>query len=340
MKITYICETSYHVLISILKILQTDNLKCEIILIDNMKDIDRIYDNLVSKRLFEKVYRVPKVEIPYFKRDIFKYRKMRKFLESKYNDEILKGRNIYIYNDWSSIGYYLYLKGIRYYLLEDGLDCYKRGGMIEQYYKKLEKPVYKIRRFFKYGVFCMGDSPYMYSLEVNNKNGLCINNKKIIEMSRKELYLSLNVNKQQMLLDIFLDKDHEITGLNENQEASILLTQPLYFDHIVKSEEIQIALYKKLIKEYGIGQIWIKPHPRDEIDYSKVFSECHAVLLPQGVPVELFEFLPDFRCKRLITAYSTAANGIDFCEDKVIFTREEIDEMCKTIENEMESEIK
>ena len=98
----------------------------------------------------------------------------------------------------------------------------------------------------------------------------------------------------------------------------LVLTEPLF------ALDVRRRLFADVIEEYGVidgrrGQILIKPHPRDVLDYRKEFSE-YIVLNPM-FPMEILNFIPNLRFRRVVSV-ATVPNGIKFAEE-VLFLGED-----------------
>ncbi len=74
-------------------------------------------------------------------------------------------------------------------------------------------------------------------------------------------------------------------------------------------------MYKYILKKFEGKNLIIKPHPRDEIDYKKIFND--SVILKRTYPIEILNFVNNISIKRCITAFSTSIDGINFCEEKI-----------------------
>lgn len=87
--------------------------------------------------------------------------------------------------------------------------------------------------------------------------------------------------------------------------------------------DVRRRIFTDIIREYGEidgrrGQILIKPHPRDVLDYTQVFPE-HIVL--NGMfPMEILNFIPGLRFKRVISVL-TVPGGIKFAEEVLFLGR-------------------
>ena len=338
MKKLFICHTPYHVLVTLVKSLQSKEEEQEILISEEIENVGFLCENLEKTQLYDSVKVFKNNKLMSSNRLFLKYSTMHKALKNLYGDLDFSQRDIYIFNDWTPIGYYLNLEKKYYHLLEDGLDCYKAGGVMEEYYRGFSKMSHRIRRFLHYGVFYLGESYYMIDLEVNSMDHLCIRKcRNIVVYHKKEQFSNLAKQQKEIIVKVFLDEQSILSELKKDNPVSIFLTQPLYKDCLVKNKKIQIELYRYLMKKYGKGTVWIKPHPRDDIDYKKVFPGCH-VLDQKNVPMEVFDFIEDLKCERVITAYSTAIRGIEFCKEKIFFDKDTIDRMCEYIEKELEND--
>lgn len=103
--------------------------------------------------------------------------------------------------------------------------------------------------------------------------------------------------------------------IDSAKKYNLLLTNPLYKDGFVDSLEAQKAFYHKIydsyLKDYPL---MIKPHPRDDCDYSEVFSE--AVIVDNGISSEILNFSSELKLHKALTFYSTSINAFKDKADK------------------------
>ena len=66
----------------------------------------------------------------------------------------------------------------------------------------------------------------------------------------------------------------------------------------------------------------LKPHPRDILDYEKLFSDC--VVLPGKFPMEMMNFLPDIQVEKVISVF-TVPDSIHFAREKVFLGEDFMD---------------
>ena len=113
----------------------------------------------------------------------------------------------------------------------------------------------------------------------------------------------------------------------------MIITQPFVASEILPNEKMQIKLYKKIIKEYCNNEfVIIKNHPRDKINYQKEIKNC--MLLNEVFPLEILNFFPSLKLKKVITVSSTSINIFNCCEEKLILGWNYIDEFKEGASNE------
>ena len=62
------------------------------------------------------------------------------------------------------------------------------------------------------------------------------------------------------------------------------------------------------------GEIYLKPHPRDELNYRKLFSDY--LQFDAAVPMEVLNFFPDFRVRKVVSVF-TEIKAIQFADEVV-----------------------
>ena len=112
-----------------------------------------------------------------------------------------------------------------------------------------------------------------------------------------KLWNESSETKKQLILNIFNFSYDDFRFLSGYKE--ILLTQPLSEDGAI-SESEKIEMYKKMI---GSRKVVVKPHPRENTDYSKYIP--NSVILKKHVPIELYSVL-GVEFETAYTIFSTA----------------------------------
>ncbi|PKC52200.1 LST-domain-containing protein [Rhizophagus irregularis] len=183
---------------------------------------------------------------------------------------------INIYNDWTYMGYFLRSNKIYYNLLEDAKDSFK---VLDNYVKIDYKKslLHKILGFAFETLYFHGKSKYAKVVEVN---------------------------------------DDLVEELGINKDSALILSQPLFQDAMVDTEDIQERVYRDIIDIYCKGlEVYIKPHPRDTFNYEKVFNDVKVI--NKNLPIEILDFNPYINFNKAITISSSSINGIDIVDEKI-----------------------
>ncbi|HFP9165751.1 TPA: glycosyltransferase family 52, partial [Enterococcus faecium] len=211
--------------------------------------------------------------------------------------------DIYIFNDYSEFGDYLELTKKKYHLLEDGLDVFKQFDVYEDigHGYKIKKILYRLFRI----PYSVGMNQSCIDIEVNDdKNLKTPLLRPVIACNRMMLSKSISDDYMDDIFYIYGAKQVEMNG-----KKLVLLTQVLKEILVVKSDSEQIDLYRAALKEYASDySIYIKPHPRDRIDYSVLVQEYGAICLDREIPMEVYCNLPNMTFDIVLTHSSTAAN--------------------------------
>ena len=315
MKRVYICATIYHLLIALVK-----QMLCKVdadLIICREDNIEN--DTLCRIRscnIFNRVISYKEIECnEYFLRwkekIIHGSKKAIEYYEyiSGLSSEYLKSNDIYMFNDDSFWGKWCCCINKKYHLLEDGLDHYivNPSTSIDR-----SKYVYLNKLFGTYNGH-HGNSVHMIDLEVNNKEGIHFkSNVRLLECPRKELFKKLSDSQKKNILELFgVPNDIFI----EKETTTLLLPQPLAEDKIV-SHQKKLDIYSFLVKKFSRGVLYIKPHPREMEDYACIFPQSKIIPFPK-IPLELLDFLPNFKFTYGITAFSTALNNLSCVENKI-----------------------
>ena len=121
---------------------------------------------------------------------------------------------------------------------------------------------------------------------------------KVEMINLRNLWDKSSIQKQTTIYEIFNLSNCIINDFKKIK--SVLLTQPLSEDNVIKEEE-KIELYGKIIKGKSIA---IKPHPREKTNYANYFPNIEV--LPSALPIELLS-LAGVEFLDIYTIFSTAA---------------------------------
>ena len=335
----YVCHTYYHVYVACLKefFLPKDKQgQASLVLSTMSNDFGNLKERAQKSGIFEEVFMFEEKSEEFFPKlqkyhtdrgnivvnmlARIKYTKMLGRLQEPYVPVDFKEyRDIYVFCDSDPIGYYLSYKNIYYHAVEDGLNCIE---------------TYDTARYDNRGHFALkawmaahnlifiqnGYAKYCLDMEINDKSIIPYPIDKHIEQSREELTEHLTEDDKNVLIHLFIENMDELQqSLDMGAENKILvLSEPLC------DLETRKRIFTDIIEEYGkidgkSAQVLIKPHPRDVLDYCRIFPQ-HVVLYGM-FPMEIMNFIPGLRFKRVISVF-TVPNAIRFAEE-IVFLGED-----------------
>ena len=223
-------------------------------------------------------------------------------------------KEVYVYCDTDPIGLYLSQKHIYYHAVEDGLDCLKTLDLAR---------ISNAGHFEIKAVFAAlnlihienGYSKYCLDMEVNDISVIEHKYKKYKEVPRRPLYERLTAENKKMLLKAFVSNEEELQGqirhaAEDGRKTVLILSDPLC------DLETRKRIMEDQLKEFGgNGElVFIKPHPRDVLDYGKEFPDIP--LFPSTVPMELLNFFDGLHFDKVVSVY-TELGAIDFADEKI-----------------------
>ena len=208
-------------------------------------------------------------------------------------------------------------KKIYYHALEDGLDCiryYDTARYDNRGHFELKAKLASWNWIFiqnGYGKYCL-------DMEVNNIACLQYPCKKYIEKPREELVAGIREEDKHLLVEIFMENVdalmEQIAQGDKVKEKVLLLSEPLC------DLETRERLFKDIIEEYACGaQVFIKPHPRDLLDYKSKFK--NQIVIEGKFPMEIMNFIPGIRWNKVISVF-TVPDSIKNA-DEILFLGED-----------------
>lgn len=318
----YICHTVYHLLIAIVKEIQLDR-KVDLVLCDTIPNSNELLETMIHFEVFDQVYYFS--ETKYSKDDfqkskylgkigfLFSSQKIKRIIKPNFpiNDAIYSEINIF--NDKTYFGMFLRVHHLYYNLLEDGKDCFKliTHNFIQPKYRNWKQILFK----FAYDPFeSMGASKYSRIIEVNDSEGLKFPASKLRVYRKQELFALLNESSKLAIYRLFIG-EKKLPNIQQI-DTVLILTQPFFDYGMVKSRDVQEAIYRDIINTYCIGRrIVIKAHPRDNFPYSDVFQ--NIIELDQSIPIEVLNFNSEMHFRLAITVTSTSISDLSFVDEKV-----------------------
>ncbi len=333
----YVCHTYYHAYVAFLKELhlrrgknREDTGEASLMLSSMSNDFEQFGERVKATGLFADVISFDEKREDYFpelasfrqdKGNIvlnmwqrIRFTKRYAELEAPFVPvDFRKYREIYVFCDSDPIGYYLNRNRIYYHALEDGLNCLvhfdaarydNRGHFGLKAF--LSKRLNLIFVQNGYGKYCL-------DMEVNNISAISLPCPYYRELPRQQLVDALTREDKDIILQAFV---RDMDGLRRKIEECagtsskiLILTDPLC------TLDVREQIFRDIVEEYEKqGQIFIKPHPRDELDYRKIFSGYP--MFDATVPMEMLNFFPDLRFEQVVTVF-TDLKGIRFA-DKLV----------------------
>lgn len=328
----YICHTFYHAYISFLKELalpKEERGHADLMLSVMSNNFGDFSKRVELTGLFDKVIIFDEKEDTFFpelanfKKDkgniianlIQRIRYTKKFakLEAQYIPVNLKAyREVYVFCDSDPIGYYLNQKHIRYHALEDGLNCLvhfdaarfdNRGHFGLKAFMSKKMNLIFVQN--GYGKYCA-------DMEVNDIAAIEKPCPYYVELPRKKLVERLTKEDKSLILSAFVKNIKDVTDKLSDMKAgerTLILTDPLC------DLETRTRIFLDIAKVFKAkGQIFIKPHPRDLLDYRLVFPD--DVVFDGTMPMEMLDYFDNIHFENVVTVY-TDLNGISFADKKI-----------------------
>lgn len=329
----YVCHTYYHVYVTFLKELNLPKEKrgqATLVLSSLSTRFENLKERVESTKLFEEVLIYDE------KRDfddpmLAKWRKPKKNAISKLLQRIIftkkygeyaaksveidyrKYKDVYVFCDTDPIGYYLNRYRIPYHALEDGLNCLK-------YYDsaRVDNPDhFKLKVFLSNKCNLLfiqnGYGKYCIDMEVNDISALKYSCPKYIEVPRAPLTKTLTAEDKELILKAFVrnreELEQRIMAAKDKEDMILILTEPLC------TLDVREQIFRDLTREYEKeGTVFLKPHPRDELDYEKLFSDYPQ--FDPTIPMEILNYFPGLRFKKVVSVF-TETKAIEFADEIV-----------------------
>lgn len=338
----YVCHTFYHVYISFLKELALpieERGNADLVLSRLSTDFKNAGERFVNTGIFQNAFDYDEKRETFFP-ELMKWKKdrgnivfnslSRIIFTKKYSKlqepfipvDFKQYDDIYVYCDNDPIGWYLSGHRIYYHAVEDGLNCLR--VFVPAYYDN--RGAFKFKAFLsdKLNLLFIRDgfNKYCLDMEVNDVSLINFPCKKYKEVPRQPLLDRLNADDKEILLKAFIENLDElketIESMDKSKESILILTEPLTPDLSVRAQ-----IFRDIIKEYSkYGTCFLKPHPRDELDYPTVFND-----VPQFagiVPMEMLNFFNDLHFNKVISVF-TQLDSISFADEKIILGRDFMD---------------
>lgn len=329
----YVCHTYYHVYVTFLKELNLPREKWgqATLLLSKMSiDFEQLKSRVERTGLFEQVMEYDEKREDFFP-ELEKFRQdkgnilFNLLARARFTKKLAKLNapyvpvdfreygDIYVFCDIDPVGYFLNWKHIPYHALEDGLNSLVH----------IDAARYDNRGHFGLKVFLSkklnlifiqnGYGKYCIDMEVNDIASIAFPCPYYVELPRKQLVDGLDEEGKELILQAFIrDKEKLTEQIRESGQVGekiLILTEPLC------TLDIRERIFKDIIAQYEKeGAIFLKPHPRDALDYRTLFSEYPQ--FDATVPMEILNFLPGLHFKKVISVL-TEIKAIQFADETV-----------------------
>lgn len=329
----YVCHTYYHVYVTFLKELALPREKrgqATLVLSKMSNNFESLKSRVEGTGLFEQVIEFDEKREDFFPELVklrdggpgfignlwsrIRFTRLYAKLEEPYIPVNFRDYGeTYVYCDSDPIGYYLNQRRIPYHALEDGLNCLKN----------FDAARYDNRGHFQLKAFLSrklnlifvqnGYGKYCIDMEVNDISAIRYPCPQYIEQPRQALVDRLTSEDKALILQAFIrDMDQlqaQIAAGNGMEDKILILTDPLC------TLDVRERIFRDIIRMYEKeGTIFLKPHPRDNLDYRTLFAEYPQ--FDATVPMEMLNFFPGLRFKKVV-AVLTEIKAIQFADETV-----------------------
>lgn len=329
----YVCHTYYHVYVTFLKELALpaeSRGQADLVLSRMSNDFEQLRERVESTGLFRRVIEFDEKREDFFPelavlrqdtgsfvgnlRNRIRFTRRYAELEAPFIPVDFKEyRDIYVYCDSDPIGYYLNQNKIHYHAMEDGLNSLKNSDDARYDNRGHFRLKAFLSRYLNLIFVQNGYGKYCLDMEVNDISAIRYPCPRYIQCSRKALAERLTGEDKELILRAFIrDKESLERRIGESRKKDdriLILTEPLC------TLEVREKIFRDVIARYEPeGTIFIKPHPRDSLDYGKLFPEYPR--FDAEIPMELLGFFPDLRFKKAVGVL-TEMSGISFADETV-----------------------
>lgn len=311
----YVCHTYYQAYVSILKELnlpKQERGKATLMLSTMSTDFESFPDRVRSTKLFRDVvlygerrdfpelekYQKDKGNIVFNMFSRIRYTKMlAKLNEPLVPVDMTQYRDICVYCDADPIGYYLNQKKIPYHAAEDATNTIYFFDEAWSFNKGCFKLKTIMSSWFNLILVHNGYGKYCIDMEVNDISILERKCPKYVEVPLRKLELGVREEDRDLVVQAFVRSREVLYRQIEESGASgdkiLILTEPLC------DMETRKRLFRDLCEKYEKeGTVFIKPHPRDLLDYATEFSEYPQ--FDATIPMEVLNYFPNLHFKKVV----------------------------------------
>lgn len=309
--IIYYAMTKFHLIFSITHKLSEHNQEEAILfLYSGLQDIEMNYNRLYELGIFKDVYIVPEIELRKGWKGLndnsshaeiesnvrLLIDKVEEWLPVKFGWE----DTIYIANDHCALGSYCIYKKIPYIYYEDGVGMLSKPEYSYQLVRKLNVTHSIVASYL--GAFGQNENVVKKLADLNNQSE-GFSDEKAEHYCLKDKLEQLSAEDKNNLLYVF-----DAPKCQVDRKSTILLTE-----HFVNMKRLSIEgqreIYAMLVDFFGVGKLFIKPHPNDfQISYPEIFND--AQMISRKFPSELLPYCFNGNLELGLAACSTSVYGL------------------------------
>ena len=311
------------------------------------KNTGSIVSNMFNRIRFCK--RFPELEAPYVPVDFRQY------------------RDIYVFCDSDPVGYYLNANGISYHAVEDGLNCLKRFDAA----RFDNRGAFPVKRWMAKKGFIFiqnGYAKHCLDMEVNDLSVLSADADGVkiayeaaedgtakraraiasgkkpvyVELPRRVLTGALTKTDKLVLTRMFIENADALQAalMQQAERPRILILTEKILDTDARGN-----LFTELVARYATWKgrqalVFVKPHPRDEVDYRAMFSpendgvysadsaqvtgsstssgaaRPEVIVLSSAFPMEMLNFIEGL-CFDAVVSVFTQTDAVLFAKERI-----------------------
>lgn len=311
----YVCGSYYHIYISILRAIfhQNPERKSLIIIHDHIPHLHEIIPFLIEGNFFDFHLAVPLTSINRTKTNkLLRALKRKSLLTERVDsetdilkfEEFIRTAEINIFNNRGGAYNYFVQKfsGSYIRLIEDGLGNYQ--SLIGKF------KIFRREYIFNLVIGAGHDDAVKEILVQFPEKVVEPLRQKAKKLELQKMQDSLSASDRERILKIFL---HDYSIAVGGEKNLILITQPFqYLDAAAK-----IRMYNDVLDLYdGQYNIFIKPHPRDETEYTGKIKYAFTEI-PRHFPLEMMNLLQDIQFDLGVTLYSGALHNITGVKERI-----------------------
>ena len=186
------------------------------------------------------------------------------------------------------------------YIIEDGLMNYSPNICeTHEINPIIDKLLHIFGIYFLNANEALGSHKNIRKVYLTRENNHPLIKDKVEVIDMGKMWNELSDREQKEILGIF---NVNLDNINFEGKTALILTQPLYEDNLATFED-EMEIYEEFFDKFKDYTIIIKPHPRDEKNYEKIYP--NVKIIDKYFPIELLSLInikPTIVCSAVSTA--------------------------------------